>query len=415
LTSARLRRLKSRRQTWLRVHLYLGLFVGAVLAVVGFTGGILVFYEELQDVLNAEQIRIQAPPASQRQLCPLDDIIAAAETIKPPGSRLDKLYYPRHADTAYKLLYHQPAPAHAESGEQGDGYYVFVNPYNAQATGKQLWHPYQRYWGRPLVSFIMQLHYCLLLDTPGVIFVGIVSAFAIISILTGLIVWWPLTGNFRTALTIKPRASLVRFNFDLHKIVGVYSAAVFLVVVFSGVYFNLPEQVNVLVKQFSPLQRPNAWEGMESAKIHSRSIPGTTAITPGQAEAIARHQYPNGQMWMLSAPADGQGIYYVWKRDVTELSRFIGYREIAIDQYSGEILKRYDSGSGSAGDLFLDWQWPLHSGHAFGWPGRILVLLSGLACPVLYATGVIRWLQKRRAKSAAAVIQAQKNPGRGRC
>ncbi|PKD40701.1 hypothetical protein CWO84_07390 [Methylomonas sp. Kb3] len=102
MTSARLRRLKSRRQIWLRVHLYLGLFVGAVLAVVGFTGGILVFYEELQDVLNAEQIRIQAPPASQRQLCPLDDIIAAAETIKPPGSRFDKLYYPRHADAGGK-------------------------------------------------------------------------------------------------------------------------------------------------------------------------------------------------------------------------------------------------------------------------------------------------------------------------
>ncbi|BBL58970.1 hypothetical protein MKFW12EY_25830 [Methylomonas koyamae] len=156
-----------------------------------------------------------------------------------------------------------------------------------------------------------------------------------------------------------------------------------------------------MVKQFSPLQRPNAWEGMESAKIHSRYIPGKKAITPGQAEAIANQRYPDGQMWMLSPPADELGIYYVWKRDVSELSQYIGYREIAIDQYSGDILKMYDSGSGSAGDVLLDWQWPLHSGYAFGWPGRILVLSSDLACPVLFVTGVIRWRQKCRARRAA--------------
>ncbi|ANE55991.1 hypothetical protein MKLM6_2649 [Methylomonas koyamae] len=104
---------------------------------------------------------------------------------------------------------------------------------------------------------------------------------------------------------------------------------------------------------------------------------------------------------MLSAPANGQGIYYVWKRDVSELRRYIGYREIAIDQYSGEILKMYDAGSGSAGDVLLDWQWPLHSGYAFGWPERILVLSSGLACPVLFVTGVIRWRQKYRARRSA--------------
>jgi len=39
----------------------------------------------------------------------------------------------------------------------------------------------------------------------------------------------------------------------------------------------------------------------------------------------------------------------------------------------------------------------LHSGRAFGWTGRILVFLTGLACPVLFVTGLIRWLQKRKA------------------
>ena len=47
-----------------------------------------------------------------------------------------------------------------------------------------------------------------------------------------------------------------------------------------------------------------------------------------------------------------------------------------------------------------DWLSKLHSGQAFGWTGRILVFITGLICPLLFVTGLIRWLQKRRAKSA---------------
>jgi len=47
-------------------------------------------------------------------------------------------------------------------------------------------------------------------------------------------------------------------------------------------------------------------------------------------------------------------------------------------------------------------QWPLHNGQAFGMTGRILVFLSGLACPVLFVTGVMRRRQKRRAHKLKA-------------
>jgi uncharacterized iron-regulated membrane protein len=109
-------------------------------------------------------------------------------------------------DVAYKLLYFISA-----SEQSSDGYYIFVDPYTAKVQGQQLWHPKNRYWGRPLVSFIMQLHWCLLLGKTGGVVVGILAALSIISVLTGLIVWWPLTGKFRKALTFKRHASTVRF------------------------------------------------------------------------------------------------------------------------------------------------------------------------------------------------------------
>lgn len=370
------------------------------MAVVGLTGGILVFYQEMQEILNPELSAVSLPAVEQRHLRSLDDIAAAAETAKPPGSYFFKVYYPRKADIAYKFLYFVREQSQPNNG---DGHYIFVDPYTARVQGVQLWHPKDKYWGRPLVSFIMQLHWCLLLGKTGGTIVSILGAFSILSVLTGFIVWWPLTGKFRQALTFKHHAGSVRFNFDLHKTIGFYSGIVLIPVLFSGVYMTMPDRIDVLVKPFSPITRPNAYSGIPETIDSTPSAEEQAAISLSQVEAIVQKNYPGGKLWMLNAPKDRTDVFQVMKRDVSELSRFVGYRDIAVDQYSGEILKVYDSGTGSNADVFYDWQWPLHSGHAFGWPGRILVLLSGLACPLLFVTGMIRWLQKRRATARKPV------------
>ncbi|OAI10284.1 peptidase M4 [Methylomonas koyamae] len=394
----RLVKLKARRKLWLDVHLYLGLIAGAVLTVVGLTGSFAVFFVELQEILNPELALVSTPVEDRKKLHSLDEMVDAAESVKPLGSRFFKLYYPRKPDIAYKFLYFIRDDKQAKNG---DGYYIFVDPYTAKVNGTQLYYLKDRYWGRPIVGFIMQLHWCLLQGRTGADINGILAAISIISVLTGLILWWPLTGKFKQALTFKRNASAVRFNFDLHKTFGFYSAIVLLPVLFSGVYFNLPEHVNVLVKLFSPANRPTAFNTIPAEVRSKPPHAGQQALSLSIVEAIVQERYPAGRLWMLDGPKSPEGVYKIMKKDVTELSRFIGYRDVAVDQYSGEILKVYDSGGGSAGDVLLDWQWPLHSGHAFGWPGRILVLLSGLACPVLFVTGVIRWRQKCRARRSA--------------
>ena len=55
-------------------------------------------------------------------------------------------------------------------------------------------------------------------------------------------------------------------------------------------------------------------------------------------------------------------------------------------------------GTGSAGDIFLQSQFPLHSGRIIGLPGRILISAMGLMVAMLSATGLIIWLRKRRAR-----------------
>ena len=60
----------------------------------------------------------------------------------------------------------------------------------------------------------------------------------------------------------------------------------------------------------------------------------------------------------------------------------------------GRVLEARDVMKGSGGDVFLAWQRPLHSGEAFGQPGRSLVFVIGLLPVFLAASGIYLWLRR---------------------
>lgn len=53
---------------------------------------------------------------------------------------------------------------------------------------------------------------------------------------------------------------------------------------------------------------------------------------------------------------------------------------------------------GTAADIFLQAQFPVHSGRILGLPGRILVSFMGFVTMVLSVTGVVIWWRKRAAR-----------------
>mgnify|MGYP003438974590 FL=1 len=70
--------------------------------------------------------------------------------------------------------------------------------------------------------------------------------------------------------------------------------------------------------------------------------------------------------------------------------------QISIEQYSGAVLRVQGPHAASAGDHVLGWLFPLHTGQAFGLPGRILMVVLGLVPACLYVTGCVLWWKRRR-------------------
>ena len=381
-----LAKLKTRRKTWLAVHLWLGLALGFFLSIFGITGSILVFHAEINELLNPQLLTVTVPE-TESAYRPLADIFQAGQAAMPEKAVNTFADYPRNDAVAFKLVYALPvADAVTERWE------VYVNPYTAQVIGKRLKTSSDSLIPQTFIGLVFELHYALVLgEDLGYTVVGIMGVLLIISVLTGLILWWPLTGKWRQALTIKRKASAERLNFDLHKTIGFYTTVVLVPVLFSGVYMNIPERVVPVLELFSPVTYRYWFQSHPPANPKSITLP--------EAVAIAEQRYPTGRPDWLYVATKSTDTYTVCKDGVAEQGIWLHRRCVVIDQYSGKILDVDDPSIGTAGEVFTHWQWPLHSGQAFGWTGRILVFLSGLACPLLFVTGVIRWMQKRKAKN----------------
>lgn len=379
-----LNRRRAWRQLWIEVHSYLGLFVGALLVVFGVTGSILVFFQEIDEWMNPALLTVSVPDPEQESVRPLHEILAAAERVATPGSRMAQLYGPRNVAGVYAIYTEQPSKAWQR---------IYVDPYRAKVTGVRSYAAYE--WvPNYLMDVIFQLHFALFLGENGITVVAVCALLLLLSLITGVMVWWPLTGQWRQAFAIRVPTNPVRLNFDLHKTFSLYTCAVLGAVLLSGVWMNWNEPFVWVTLLFSPATRGPAQTPT------STPVAGQASISAEQALALATARYPEGTLNLLVLPEGATGVYLVSRKDVPGLSVFWSERTVSIDQYSGEILEaRGPDTRRSAGETFADWQWPLHSGQAFGWTGRLMVFASGLACPVIYVTGFRIWWRKRRTKT----------------
>ncbi|ULA64134.1 MAG: conserved membrane protein of unknown function [Nitrospira sp.] len=379
------------RALWVRVHLYLGLVVGALLVVFGLTGSVLVFWQEIDERLNPDLLTVRVPSPGQDGHRPLGEMLAAAMQAAAPGSRVTQVYGATARERVFAVYVEQPSKAWQR---------IFIDPYRASVTGVRSYGA-DEWVPEYFMDAVFALHFQLFIGVTGVTVAAVSAWLLMLSLMTGLIVWWPVNGRWRQAFVIRRPATPFRFLFDLHKTLSFYLCLAIGAVLLSGAYMNWAEPIVWVTQLFSPATRGPA------QAPQSKPLDGGSPISPEQAVALAAARYPEGRLSSISMPEDATGVYQVGRQAVPGLSNFWSERIVSIDQYSGALVDvRAPDTRRSAGETFLDWQWPLHSGQAFGMPGRLLVFVSGLACPVIYATGFLMWWRKRRGRKRAHTQQA---------
>jgi len=382
--SRAIRRREGARKIFLQIHRTIGLFAGAVFVLVGLSGAILAFRESIDEWLNAPIMRVDAP--AQPSYRSLDEILAAAIAALPPDGKLERLTMPRQPGSAAAITYI------IETDDLDvDVYEMFVDPYTAKVKGQRLYLHGDRIASQPLIPIVMAFHWTLLLGANNAYILGSVAILVFISILIGLYLWRPLNGNWRLGLKVKWGASAERLVYDIHRSVGIYCAVLLLVTLFTGIAMIFKPATRSVTTLFSPV-RPDPDFGK------STPIPGQAPIGVGEAVAAADKIFPDGKLHWILLPSAPNGVYVIGKQSNDEPNRTKTYRNVGVDQYSGQITYAQDRNAFTTGEKFLEWLFPLHTGEAFGSIGRSIVLFVGLTPLTLYVTGFLRWLQKRRAR-----------------
>lgn len=375
------------RKVFLQVHRTIGLFVGAVFVLVGLSGAVLAFREDVDELLNASIMRVD-PPAQAPYRSP-DEILGAALAAMPADGKAERLTMPRHPGSAAAITYM------VETDDlETDVYQLFVDPYTAKVKGQRLYQHRGSTFSQPLIPFLMTFHWTLLLGVNNAYVLGSLAILVVISILVGLYLWFPLNGDWRLGLKIKWGASAERLVFDIHRSVGIYCAAILLVMLSTGIAMIFKPATRSVTTMFSPV-RPKPDFGK------SKPLPGQSPIGVAAAVAAADKIFPDGRLHWILLPSSPGGVYVVGKQSDGEPNRTKTSRNVGVDQYSGRVLQVQDREGFTAGERFLEWLFPLHSGEAFGALGRSIVLLIGLTPLTLYVTGFLRWRHKRRAHRRA--------------
>lgn len=369
---------QSFRRLWLRIHLYLGLFGGGLFVLMSLTGSFLVFYKAIDEWLNPALLTTNGAGPYK----PLTEVLVTAQTAAPPGGWLDSLELPSREREVVKAWHKVPT----DQLDQFRWYQVTIDPYTGAVLSRD------REWGGYLVSFIYELHQSLLLDGLGETIVGFIAIFLLLSVGTGLSLWWPRLGRLCQAFTFSKNGSVIRRHYDWHKLTGAYGAIVLTVLAFTGLYLAFPAYVIPLVSVFSPVD-----DASHESEVQSHPISGQSALSVEQAVGLAQSLFQNGAITYIGIPHEPTDAYEMTMRRPGDVRASTGNSEVWLDQYSGAVLKVHDWRTFTAGETFVAWLFPLHNGEAFGLIGRWIVFIAGFVPLVLYVTALRMWWLKRQA------------------
>ena len=268
------------RRLWLNVHLWIALGLAALLVPISISGGLLVWHDEIDSLINPKRYAVSGSQASLRP----SDYLAKAEAAvadDPTKPRATALRYPEPGWPVRVVMRAQPREAGARPR--------LVTAYLDPPTGKVLdvvdfrasffGFP-ARVSREPDNSRVQRPRDCRLgrrrdADT----------------VLTGIWLWWPRGGDFLRGLRWR-RSAL--FTFNLHNLLGVWISLPLAVVSATGIYLSFPQTAREAMSSIAPMT-PQGQRGF--GQVAQR-----TALTADQALAAALKAEPNGKPVALFLP-----------------------------------------------------------------------------------------------------------------
>ncbi len=378
------------RKVLQQIHLWVGVIFCLPFVMLGITGSILVFEHELNDLFVTPPVHATAAGPQKT----LGEIVAAARAFAPQGAAATMVGLPDEAGEPASVRFQ--AAGRAQQGP-GGGTQVLVDPVSLEVLATR--QPSGDSWLRQI--FFLHANLMVRGDRSGRETIGWLGVGMTILAITGLVLWWPMTGRLMQALVFTWKAKGARFHRDLHAAIGFWSLIVFLVVTISGVYLAFPQQLGAAVRAVLPARDLRAgFVGPNAFRV--TPLQGAQPMSVDDAASLALETIPGTSVRFVGLPVRPEqpmrvGLVRPGHKHGAPMAT------VFVDPWERKVIEARDPRSYTIGETIMAWQHALHAGEGLGWTWKILVFLSGFLPPLFAVTGVSMWLIKRRNRRRTAL------------
>lgn len=333
------------------LHRWIGAVGGVLLAVLGFTGTLLVWRNELTFVAHAgDPVRID--PAELGRVA-----TALANGARP----VDRITFAGDGLGVHQAIFTDGGGAYlSQSGET-------VARWSASWQRPELW--------------VFDLHHRLLAGDVGEAITGVAGLVGLLFVVTGVILWWRLRGRFRLRLwpaTMKPGAIVHH-----HRDMGVVTAPLLIVSLVTGVLMVFPALGGSLLAEPRP----------HPPKVASARV-GTAGPNLTRLFVEAAAMFPGAEPRRLQWPRKAGTPLVLRLRQSFEWTPN-GRTFVYADPITLAVIGHADPAAAGAAASIREKLYPVHAAKTGGFLWKLAMSASGIALALLGSLAVYGFWRTR--------------------
>lgn len=371
------------RKFFFKLHLWLGLASGIVVFIVCITGCLYVFKDEIT-AISKPWLRVESQEKATLKPTELTSIAAKAVSNSQPSA----ITYGEKTDAVWVDL---------NENQSGTFSTVYMNPY----TGKILHISKKKLGEFDFFDFLLKGHTTLWLPrSVGKIIVGYGVLLFLITLLTGLFIWFPKRWNkkiLKNKFTFHRPFRAKRLMLDLHSILGMYILIPLLSASFTGLIFAFEWFSSGVYAVMSGGKELVEYEMPKSDSFVNQTSENTVdivykRITKEEPNAVqVYYALPQSDSDVLRVSVvHEKGSYYKQDNRFFEMdaAKEIFGRGVYTGRYNEKTFAE------KAIRMNLD----IHEGRIFGFFGKIIMCIASFFGASLPITGLLLYIRRKKVR-----------------
>lgn len=361
-------------KAWFNIHKWTSLVCTAFLLMLCITGLPLIFYEEIEHLLE-DEIELAAVPADTPHFS--KDIVLQNAMNGLPGKEVKYIFWDKkdHPGQMFVTLADSSeAPIEAD-------HYITMDERKAevlQAAPNEM----------NFMLIMYYLHVDMLAGLPGKLFLGFMGLLFLIAIISGVALYGPIMKRFDFGMLRTEKSNRLKW-LDLHNLLGIVTLAWAFVVGISGVINTLADPALDMWRKSELAEMVAAYKGQPKVegKLSSLDMALREAEKAAPGMEVSFVAYPG----TLYSSNHHYAVYLIGTTPLT--SRII--KPALIDAKTGELTDIRD----------LPWylktiliSQPFHFGDYGGMPMKIIWAIFDIATIIVLISGLYLWFARRKSK-----------------